>query len=197
MKRVVAAFDFDGTLTCSDTLVPFMRHALGDVRFCRVVSRNALWLSLYLLGLYPNWKAKQRLFASCFAGWKQADFEEAGRRFASVRPVRFRPGALEALRRHLLEGNRVYIISASMQAWVRPLLRDYSDLLTFLTTEPEVRAGRLTGRFLSANCYGAEKVRRLLSAEPRREDYILYAYGDSRGDKELLAFADHPFYRSF
>lgn len=48
--------------------------------------------------------------------------------------------------------------------------------------------GILTGRFLSANCYGQEKVNRLLEKEPERDSYILYAYGDSRRDRELLAF---------
>ena len=31
---------------------------------------------------------------------------------------------------------------------------------------------------------------RLLEIEPRREEYFLYAYGNSTGDKEMLAFAD-------
>ncbi len=50
--------------------------------------------------------------------------------------------------------------------------------------------GRLTGRFSSRNCYGQEKVNRLLRVEPHRETYRLIAYGDSRGDREMLAFAD-------
>ena len=60
-----------------------------------------------------------------------------------------------------------------------------------LATEVEVDDdGRLTGRFKTKNCFGQEKVDRLLQAEPHREDYFLTAYGDSRGDRELLAFAD-------
>lgn len=51
--------------------------------------------------------------------------------------------------------------------------------------------GYLTGRFITLNCYGQEKVKRLLEIEPDRKEYILVAYGDSRGDKELLEFADH------
>jgi hypothetical protein len=33
-------------------------------------------------------------------------------------------------------------------------------------------------------------VNRLLLIEPHREDYYLYAYGNSTGDKEILSFAD-------
>lgn len=46
------------------------------------------------------------------------------------------------------------------------------------------------GGLLSKNCYGEENVNRLLQVEPRRDEYNLYAYGDSRGDKEMLVFSD-------
>lgn len=52
------------------------------------------------------------------------------------------------------------------------------------------KEGRLTGRFKTKNCYGAEKVMRLLAWEPNRKEYRLKAYGDSRGDREMLQFAD-------
>ena len=60
---------------------------------------------------------------------------------------------------------------------------------------------RLTGRFLSNNCYGAEKVERLCKLLPElrthRSDYFIEAFGDSRGDRELLAFADKAHYKPF
>ena len=64
-------------------------------------------------------------------------------------------------------------------------------IIDILATRIEVDSnGLLTGRFLSKNCYGQEKVNRLLEVEPNRDEYTLHAYGDSRGDKEMLAFAD-------
>lgn len=64
-------------------------------------------------------------------------------------------------------------------------------------TQVEVRNGRLTGRFLTKNCYGQEKVNRILDYLPDRKTYRLIAYGDSRGDQELLAFADEAHYKPF
>lgn len=55
-------------------------------------------------------------------------------------------------------------------------------------------SGKLTGNFSSKNCYGQEKVNRLLEKEPDRTNYILYAYGDSAGDKEIIEFADYGYY---
>ena len=57
--------------------------------------------------------------------------------------------------------------------------------------------GRLTGRFLTPNCYGAEKVNRIRQLLPDRQHYYLVAYGDSRGDRELLAEADEAYYKPF
>ena len=60
-----------------------------------------------------------------------------------------------------------------------------------LSTEFEVDdSGLLTGRFSVHNCFGKEKVKRLLLVEPDRDNYYLYAYGDSRGDKEMFKFSD-------
>ena len=66
-----------------------------------------------------------------------------------------------------------------------------------LGTQVEVENGRLTGRFLTKNCYGQEKVNRMLVLYPNRSEYKLIAFGDSRGDKEMLAFADEAYYKPF
>ena len=66
-----------------------------------------------------------------------------------------------------------------------------------VATEPEIRNGRLTGRFATPNCKGAEKVRRILGLFPDRESYRLTAFGDSRGDREMLAMADEAHYKPF
>jgi hypothetical protein len=50
----------------------------------------------------------------------------------------------------------------------------------------------LTGRLLGKNCYGPEKVQRLKTLLGSLEDYVIYTYGDSKGDRELLAIAQYP-----
>ena len=66
-----------------------------------------------------------------------------------------------------------------------------------LGTQIEVKDGMLTGRFLTRNCYGQEKVNRILALYPNRQDYYLTAFGDSRGDKEMLAWADESYFKPF
>ncbi|MGC2169063.1 MAG: haloacid dehalogenase-like hydrolase, partial [Acidimicrobiales bacterium] len=55
---------------------------------------------------------------------------------------------------------------------------------------------RLTGSYLGMNCRGKEKMRRL--AEWIEENYpggapVVYAYGNSRGDRRMLGTATFPF----
>ena len=102
---------------------------------------------------------------------------------------------VEAIRQVLADGAEVLIVSASIDNWVRPFFKNHVPMV--LGTQIEVKDGLLTGRFLTKNCYGQEKVNRILALYPNREDYHLTAYGDSRGDKELLAFADKAHYKPF
>ena len=92
----------------------------------------------------------------------------------------------------LIEEADTLIVSASIDNWVQP----FFPHVKVLGTQIEVKDGRLTGRFLTKNCYGQEKVNRILALYPDRNTYHLIAYGDSRGDKELLAFADEAYYQA-
>lgn len=196
MKRIVAAFDFDGTLTHKDTLLPFLKYTLGKKVFYRAILKNLCWLIAYKFKLYPNWKAKQRLFSTCFKGYSIKELENKGKEFASTHPDLLKNDAIRTLEKHLFNGDKVYIISASMELWIKPLLAAYPSV-KILATLPEVSNRQITGRFASKNCYGKEKVARLMEQEPLRNDYILYAYGDSSGDKDLLLSADHSYYNTF
>ena len=89
------------------------------------------------------------------------------------------------------------IVSASIDNWVLPFAR-VLGVKQVLGTQLELSRGdRLTGRFSTPNCYGPEKVRRLQTLFPQRTNYYLIAYGDSRGDRELLSFADEAYYKLF
>ncbi|WP_233464857.1 haloacid dehalogenase-like hydrolase [Paraburkholderia madseniana] len=58
-------------------------------------------------------------------------------------------------------------------------------------TELEFRDDRFYGRLPSPNCWGPEKVRRLQRRFGDSQPRVLYVYGDSRGDREMLALAKH------
>jgi len=192
MKKIYA-FDFDGTLTTKDTLIEFIRYAKGSMALGLGFMRYAHLLVLMIIGLYPNYKAKQKVFAHFFKDTTLDDFNALCKAFAASSSHLLRPNAIEAINHAIKEGSEVLIVSASIDNWVQP----FFPQVKVVGTQIEVIDGKLTGRFLSKNCYGQEKVNRILSLYPNRQDYHLTAYGDSRGDKEMLAFADESHFKPF
>ena len=192
MKKIYA-FDFDGTLTTKDTLIEFIRYAKGSMALGLGFMRYAHLLVLMKIGLYPNYKAKQKVFAHFFKDTTLDDFNALCKAFAASSSHLLRPNAIEAINHAIKEGSEVLIVSASIDNWVQP----FFPQVKVVGTQIEVIDGKLTGLFLSKNCYGQEKVNRILSLYPNRQDYHLTAYGDSRGDKEMLAFADESHFKPF
>lgn len=192
MKKIYA-FDFDGTLTTKDTLIEFIRYAKGSMDLGLGFLRYAHLLVLMKLGLYPNYKAKQKVFAYFFKDTTLDDFNALCKEFAASSRHLLRPNAIEAIDQATKEGSEVLIVSASIDNWVQP----FFPQVMVLGTQIEVIDGKLTGRFMTKNCYGQEKVNRILSLHPNRQEYHLTAYGDSRGDREMLAFADESYFKPF
>lgn len=200
MKKKIYCFDFDGTLTTSDTLLEFIKYAKGTSRFLMVFLKYSPLLVLMKLHLYPNWKAKQQIFAHLFAGMRIEKFDALCRGFAEESQHLLRPKGITLMHEALVAGAQVFIVSASIDNWVRPFF-DIRNLkgVQVLGTQIEVEDGKLTGNFKSNNCYGKEKVHRIAEALKsfERSEYEIEAFGDSRGDKEMLAFADKGHFKPF
>ena len=195
-RKVIAAFDFDGTIIKRDSLFVFIWYAVSIKRIVLSTLKVMPYLVLYKLKVIPNFKAKEKLFTALFKGVSMADFNILCKDFAVVIQKMVKPEALEKIEWHRQNGHEIIIISASVENWIMPWAT-LNGIDTVLATQIQVIDGLITGKFLSKNCHGAEKVNRLLQHLPDRENYILYAYGDSSGDKDLLQFADHKFYRVF
>jgi phosphatidylglycerophosphatase C len=164
------------------------------------VARHALFLSPtlagYALGLINNGVAKERVFVRCFAGMRFKELQQQGARFAShVLPGLMRDESMQRFAWHKQQGHRCVVISASLELYVRPWA-DSAGFDDVIATRLETNQnGLTTGKLSGANCFGIEKVNRLRALIGERESYSLYAYGDSRGDRELLSFADYAYYR--
>lgn len=189
-RRTVAAFDFDGTLTRRDTLLPFLVQLCGPSRVAWALASEAPVLASVALGRGDRDAGKARLLARVLAGRPLAAVQAVVDSYAAdVTARRLRPDTVTRLRWHVRNGHDVVVVSASPELYVAPIVRRLG-VPTVLATGLEVDAAdRLTGRLLGANVRGPEKERRLrehLGSEP----VTLYAYGDSTGDRELLAMAD-------
>lgn len=196
-SKNIAVFDFDGTLTYRDSFLPFLRMALGPLRFDRGLLVLSPLLAGYSLGLVENWRAKLAVVSYFLTGLTAAQLEWHGQRFAKEKiPQMLRPSALERLRWHQAKGHETIVVSASLEAYLLPLVETIG-VDRVIGSKLEVQSGVLTGKLSGKNCYGPEKVARLQALLGDLSQYSIYAYGDSRGDKELLAAANYPYYRKF
>ncbi|MDP1566800.1 MAG: haloacid dehalogenase-like hydrolase, partial [Polaromonas sp.] len=72
----VAAFDFDGTLTRRDTLLPYLWRGLGWPRFMWALLLSGPWLAAYALRLMSNHRAKARLLRVALGGRADAEIAQ-------------------------------------------------------------------------------------------------------------------------
>jgi phosphatidylglycerophosphatase C len=190
----VAAFDVDGTLTTADCVVPFLRRTVGTRTLVRRMLRTPVGLTR--AGVRRDRDAlKAASAAATFRGLPIELVEADARLFArEVHDRRLRREVVQSLHGHADAGHTVLLVSASFEVYLRPL----AELLgahDVLAVRLEVGDdGILTGRLEGANCRGPEKVVRVHDWLERhaggRAAVHLTAYGDSRGDRELLADAD-------
>lgn len=196
MKKRIAFFDFDGTITTKDTLLEFIRFSRGVSRFYAGFLLNSPYLVAYKLKLISNQTAKEKVLRFFFGQMPVPVFEEYCNRFASqVIPQLIRPQAMEEIKKLQQDGARVIIVSASPENWVHKWC-DSIGVQT-IATRLTVQSGKLTGTIEGHNCHGEEKVRRIQQAFNLADYEEIYAYGDTSGDKPMLSIATYSYMKPF
>lgn len=196
-RPTLYVFDFDGTLTHCDTFPLFAYRVVGRWHWWLTLLRFLPQLAGMKLHMVDNSRLKERVMTRLFGGRSEEEMAAHCRALAETSDTLWRPGAVQLLNRLSHEGQKVVVVSASLGCWVRPIVhRRYPQASVIATEHATDEKGQWTGTFRTPNCYGAEKVKRLKEAFPERDKYHVVAYGDSRGDRQLLAYADEAHYRT-
>ena len=190
----IAAFDVDGTITRRDCVVPFLRRVAGTATLGRRLVAQTRTVST-LAARRDRDGLKAAVAAAALTGQPMQRIEEIAEDFArSVHSSGLRADTMQLLDGHRDRGDTVVLVSASFEVYLRPLaeLIGADDVLAAqLDVGPD---GCLTGQLAGPNCRGPEKVVRLHAwLDERAGGRVgahVTAYGDSAGDRELLADAD-------
>ena len=182
-------FDFDGTLTKRDTLMPFLHHTCGGLRFYAGLLLVLPWLAAYAAGLVSAHDAKTRVLRFFLRGRSKAAIENAGETFCREKlPELLRPDSMALLNAHIAGGKEVAVVSASCGAWVKPFC--VKEGVGCICTEMEFDAeGKFTGNLCTPNCKGEEKPRRIREVYELGRYSRIIAYGDSPADLPMLGLA--------
>ena len=196
MKRRIAFFDFDGTITTKDTLLEIIKFQKGLIRFYIGFFLYAPVLIAFKLKIISNSWAKQLVLQFFFKNNRFADFQSRCNSFVdTVLPELIRPKALKEIKKLREIDAEVVIVSASAGNWIR----NWTDSLglklisTILECKDEVITGKIEGR----NCHGEEKVKRIQAVYDLSQYDEIYCYGDSSGDKPMLSLANISFFKPF
>lgn len=190
----LALFDFDGTITRGDTWTPFMGLATG-------AARKALGYTVllpvgagYYAGFVSGRTARPLYTYVAFRGVEARRVRDIGARYAGeVIPRTVEPRAVDQIAWHKGNGDTVVVVSASPALYVHPWCERAG--IECIATDLEERHGRLTGRILGGECTGAEKAARVRRRYALEQFSEIYAYGHTEEDREMLALANHRYYR--
>jgi HAD superfamily hydrolase (TIGR01490 family) len=184
----LALFDFDGTLSFKDSLGEFLKHASSKNSYFLKMARFFPYFTLWQLRVISNSRAKEHLFEIFFKGMDEEAFKQKAEEFSLQKlDTIINKERVQILREHQAKGDRVVIVSASMECWLAPWCK--REGIELLSTRLEFTKGAFSGSFATKNCHGAEKARRIKEHLDIKQYKTIYAYGDSSGDKEMLLLA--------
>jgi len=195
--RRIAAFDFDGTLTRRDTLLPFLARACGPTTFGRTVRRIAPTAVRARTGrlaadVHHRDATKAALLRELLAGRTASWLRSQGEQYATGLNAKLRPEMVEQVRWHREAGHELIIVSAGLATYLEPFAASFGFDHVIAVELEAGDDGILTGEMAGANVRGEEKAVRLRRWLDGDEPEMLWAYGNSSGDTELLAMADVP-----
>lgn len=190
----LALFDFDGTITDREMFADFMRIAVSRRR---LVIGSVFFAPLvigYKLGFVSGSVIRAAVVRFGFRGVRADHIQEAGRRFSDdILPDVLRPEALARIQWHKAQGDTVVVVSGALDVYLIHWCRRHE--LDVICSALEVQDGLLTGRYRGRQCVGEEKSRRVREACKMDEFPVVYAYGDTKEDLDMLRMADKRYYR--
>ena len=196
MKKKIAFFDFDGTITKKDTLLEFIKFNQGALRLYFGFLLHSPWLVAYKLKIISNQAAKEKILEFFFGKMNFDLFQERCNQFAvDIVPGLVRPKALEEIKKLQNSGMSVVIVTSSPENWIS----NWAEMVQakLIDTRLEIKDGLVTGKIMGKNCHGKEKVKRIQEEYDLSQYDEIYAYGDTAGDKPMLSLANFPFMKPF
>ncbi|WP_291493054.1 HAD-IB family hydrolase [Desulfurella sp.] len=192
----LALFDFDGTISTKDSTIEFTKYLKSKRDLLKGAIKLLPQIVLYKLNLYNDQALKESFIEYFFRGIDEEFFKSKAQDFSlNILPKLIRSVALDKINWHKTQKDRVIIISASFECILKPWCD--KNNLELIATKLEFINHIVTGKLLTKNCKGKEKVNRIKELLDLNDYQLIYAYGDSRGDKEMLKLANKKFYKIF
>lgn len=188
-------FDFDGTLTYKDTMFLYLKF-YNSAKFNFQFLKHIPLFILLKLKLASAEKVKKSFISCILKGQSKTKIEEKSQRFfEKYYPEIIRENAIEFIQNIDREHTESYLVTASLDIWVKPFAEKFK--MNLLATRAEFKNDIFTGNFVGNNCNGGEKVHRIKEALQGKKFDKTIAFGDTSGDKEMLEWANESHFEFF
>ena len=188
-------FDFDGTLTYKDTMFLYLKF-YNSAKFNFQFLKHIPLFILLKLKLANAEKVKKSFISSILKGQSKIKIEEKSQQFfEKYYPEIIRENAIEFIQNIDREHTESYLVTASLDIWVKPFAEKFK--MNLLATRAEFKKDIFTGNFVGNNCNGGEKVHRIKEALQGKKFDKTIAFGDTSGDKEMLEWANESHFEFF
>lgn len=194
MKKLYC-FDFDGTLTYSDTMFLYLKFYNASKFRIQFIKHIPLF-TLLKMNLLDAEKVKKSFISSILKGQSKAKIEKKSQQFfQQYYPEIVRGNALDFIKNIDHSHTDCYIVSASLDIWVKPFADQFK--MNLVATQAEFKNDIFTGNFVGNNCNGIEKVNRIKEIISGKKYDKTIAFGDTSGDKEMLDWANEGQFKFF
>lgn len=190
----IAFFDFDGTITNEDAFTKFIFYATPKYRLMLGMILLSPIILLHKVGLFPA--SKIRPILAKFAFWRRSEKQvfELGEIFAAeYLPSVLRPTAMKQIRWHKARGDKIVVVSASLNPYLSAWCNTHH--LDLICSELEAKDSLLTGNYVSGDCGGENKVVFINNNIDLYGFSTIFAYGDTEEDLPMLGLAKIKYYQ--
>ncbi len=195
-RKVLALFDFDGTITTRDSFIDFFEYHSGFFKFWLLAVATFPFSLGKVFGFVDPKFLKEIFLLRFIKGKNVEELNDFSLKYTKEKlPGILKKSALDEIARHKAEGNDIALVSASPTLWLSHFAK--MNGMELISTRLEVKDGCYTGKIVGKNCIGAEKVRRIKEKYDISSYDEIYAYGDTKGDKEMLEIAHKKHFRHF
>ena len=185
--RTIAFFDFDGTLSESDSLWPFLVAVVGTPACLFALLKGSVFY-LFPCGRDRRTVVKEILLSSVLRGKTMRMLAPAIERMKSW-PRWMK--SVDDIRRHYAAGHHVVIATGSLNLYIKEMLGDL-PYHAILSTEMEIKEGVLTGKMAKGNCVRKRKAERVAEYLLEHGPFVdSWAYGNAPHDLPMMALTNH------
>ncbi|OAL86607.1 HAD-IB family hydrolase [Acinetobacter terrae] len=190
-NKNLALFDFDGTLCKKDSFTGFIFYALTKRHIVKQGIKLLPWIQAYYLNAYPAHAMRSKLFRAMFSNADVLELQQISQEYAASLMSQLNPPLLKQLKQHQALGDDVVLVSASVDIYLKHVCKLLN--IDLICTQTEQVNNVYTGQYTTPDCSSEQKKLRILEQYSLDLYSVIYAYGNSMEDNEMLSLATYSY----